>query len=219
MVFKANPRPRPGAHPSPTSPVSLHRAAAGFCPCCWRPRRPWPADPNMWPESASSIRPSWASPFTGPAGKSNYYVDQGPLNASVANQQATAMVDAAAALWSAVPTAGVTLTDNGTLNEDVSSANIASAAWTSRSHEQTNQLDHRRARRHNSLGHQLSARQSSSTPTARSSTPSSARARAPTQLREQRRLVWLDNVNPSHHRSRRSLCSTASAPPAPTCWR
>ncbi len=39
------------------------------------------------------------------AGQVNYYVDQGPLSSSVSNQQATAMVDAAAALWSAVPTA------------------------------------------------------------------------------------------------------------------
>jgi hypothetical protein len=53
-----------------------------------------------------------------------YYVDQGPLNGQVSNQQATGMVDAAAALWSAIPTAGVTLTDAGPLNEDVSSANI-----------------------------------------------------------------------------------------------
>jgi hypothetical protein len=35
------------------------------------------------------------------------------------------MVDAAAALWSAVPTAGVTLVDKGQLNEDVSGSNIA----------------------------------------------------------------------------------------------
>ena len=52
-------------------------------------------------------------------GQVNYYVDQGPLNASVTNQQATAMVDAAAALWSAVPTAAVNLIDMGPLNEDV----------------------------------------------------------------------------------------------------
>ena len=39
-------------------------------------------------------------------GQVNYYVDQGPLNSSISNQQATAMVDAAAALWSAVSTAG-----------------------------------------------------------------------------------------------------------------
>ena len=55
----------------------------------------------------------------------NYSVDQGPLNGSVTNQQAMAMVDAAAALWSAVPTAGVTLTDKGPLNEDVNGSNIA----------------------------------------------------------------------------------------------
>jgi hypothetical protein len=57
-------------------------------------------------------------------GQVNYFVDQGPLSATVTNQQATAMVDAAAALWSAVPTAAVTLTDQGPLNEDVSGANI-----------------------------------------------------------------------------------------------
>ncbi|HEU5351624.1 MAG TPA: IPT/TIG domain-containing protein [Terracidiphilus sp.] len=53
-------------------------------------------------------------------GKLTYYVDQGPLNSQVSNAQAVAMVDAAAALWSAVPTAGVTLVDGGALNEDVS---------------------------------------------------------------------------------------------------
>ena len=58
-------------------------------------------------------------------GQVNYYVDQGPLNSQVSNQQATAMVDAAAALWSAVPTAGVTLKDKGQLNEDVNGASIA----------------------------------------------------------------------------------------------
>lgn len=60
----------------------------------------------------------WAS------GVVNYYVDQGPLNSQIGNQQATAMVDAAAALWSAVPTAGVALTDAGSLNEDVNSTNV-----------------------------------------------------------------------------------------------
>ena len=58
-------------------------------------------------------------------GQLNYYVDQGPLSPTVSNQQATAMVDAAAAIWSAVPTAGVTITDQGPLNEDVSGLNIA----------------------------------------------------------------------------------------------
>ena len=54
----------------------------------------------------------------------NYYVDQGSLSSTVGNTQATAMVDAAAALWSAVPTAGVLLADKGPLNEDVNSSDI-----------------------------------------------------------------------------------------------
>jgi IPT/TIG domain len=57
-------------------------------------------------------------------GQVNYYVDQGPLNGSINNQQATAMVNAAAALWSAVPTAGVMLIPKGSLNEDVSFGNV-----------------------------------------------------------------------------------------------
>ncbi len=57
-------------------------------------------------------------------GQVRYYVDQGPLSSSVTNQQATAMVDAAAALWSAIPTAGVNLIDIGPLNEDVNGSNI-----------------------------------------------------------------------------------------------
>jgi hypothetical protein len=74
-------------------------------------------------------------------GQVNYYVDQGPLNALVTNQQARAMVDAAAALWSAVPTAGVTLTDMGTLNEDVSGANlVVIGTGFTVTNEQTSQL-------------------------------------------------------------------------------
>jgi hypothetical protein len=57
-------------------------------------------------------------------GQVSYYVDQGALSSTVGNTQATAMVDAAAALWSAVPTAGVTLTDAGALNEDVNGSGI-----------------------------------------------------------------------------------------------
>jgi IPT/TIG domain len=53
-----------------------------------------------------------------------YYVDRGALNSSINNQQAKTMVDAAAALWSAVPTAGVTLVDAGSLGEDVNATNV-----------------------------------------------------------------------------------------------
>jgi hypothetical protein len=67
-------------------------------------------------------------PVHWPGGQVNYYVDQGPLNGTVTNAQATAMVDAAAAIWSAVPTAGVTLTNKGALNEDVHGANTVAAS-------------------------------------------------------------------------------------------
>jgi hypothetical protein len=59
-----------------------------------------------------------------------YFVDQGPLSATVTNQQATAMVDAAAALWNAIPTAGVTVVDSGSLNEDVSGQNVLAGNQT-----------------------------------------------------------------------------------------
>ncbi len=61
-------------------------------------------------------------------GQVKYYVDQGPLNGSVTHDQATAIVDAAASLWSAVPTAGITLTNKGALNEDVNGTNTVVAA-------------------------------------------------------------------------------------------
>src|SRR6185369_15594096 len=48
----------------------------------------------------------------------------GPLNSQISNQQATAMVDSAAALWNSVPTAGILLTRAGSLNEDVSGASV-----------------------------------------------------------------------------------------------
>jgi len=57
-------------------------------------------------------------------GQLRYFVDQGPLNGSISNVQATAMVDAAAGVWSAVATAAVTLTDAGMLKEDVRGANV-----------------------------------------------------------------------------------------------
>ncbi|KAA6461259.1 hypothetical protein DYQ86_13555 [Acidobacteria bacterium AB60] len=60
-------------------------------------------------------------------GQVTYFTDQGPLSATISNSQAVAMVDAAAAPWSAVPTAAVHLVEGGALNEDVNGQNIASA--------------------------------------------------------------------------------------------
>lgn len=71
---------------------------------------------------------SMGSPVHWSGGKIDYYVDQGALSASVSNSAATAIVDAAAALWSNVSTAAVLLTNKGALNEDVSGANIQVAS-------------------------------------------------------------------------------------------
>ncbi len=57
------------------------------------------------------------------AGQLTYFVDQGPLG-PLSNSQATAMVDAAAAIWNTVPTAAVNLVDQGALAEDVSGSNV-----------------------------------------------------------------------------------------------
>jgi hypothetical protein len=91
-------------------------------------------------------------------GQLNYYVDQGPLNSSVTNQQAKAMVDAAAAVWNAVPTAGVALTDKGSLNEDVIGANIVVGRHQLHGNQRADQPDgcDHRARRRDPLGNQLS---------------------------------------------------------------
>jgi len=57
------------------------------------------------------------------AGQVTYSVDRGSLG-SLSNSQAVAMVDASAAIWSAVPTAAVNLTDGGSLAEDVNGSNV-----------------------------------------------------------------------------------------------
>jgi hypothetical protein len=62
-------------------------------------------------------------PVNWSGGQVRYYVDQGSLG-SLSNAQAVAMVDAAAAIWSAVPTAAVQLTDAGSLAEDVNGSNV-----------------------------------------------------------------------------------------------
>ncbi len=56
-------------------------------------------------------------------GDVRYYVDQGPLSASVNHDAATALVDAAAAVWT-VNGIPFSLGDGGTLAEDVSGSNV-----------------------------------------------------------------------------------------------
>lgn len=56
-------------------------------------------------------------------GQVHYFVDRGPLG-PLSNAQAVAMVDGAAAVWNAVPTTAVQLTDAGSLAEDVNGGNV-----------------------------------------------------------------------------------------------
>ena len=167
--------------------LPLRPAARSF------PRAPLPAARSTSPAPASSTPPCVGQPIHWAGGQVNYYVDQGPLSGSVTNQQATAMVDAAAALWSAVPTAGVTLTDMGSLNEDVNGSNIAASIPPARS-----------PRPPTSRPRPPTIRSpSSTTPTAPSSTPSSAPRQPARRLPEQRRLRLDGQPQPRrHHRPR-----------------
>jgi hypothetical protein len=62
-------------------------------------------------------------PVLWPGGHVAYYVDRGALG-TLSNAQAVTLVDASAAIWSAVPTAAVSLTDAGSLAEDVNGGNV-----------------------------------------------------------------------------------------------
>lgn len=66
-------------------------------------------------------------PVVWAGGQVNYFVDQGGLG-SLSNAQAKAMMDAAATVWNAVPTAAVKLTDAGSLAEDVNGGNVQAGA-------------------------------------------------------------------------------------------
>ncbi|MGC8549479.1 MAG: IPT/TIG domain-containing protein [Acidobacteriaceae bacterium] len=57
-----------------------------------------------------------------------YYTDQGALSPIVSNAQANAMVATAAAVWSAVNTAAVSITSGGSLAEDVNGTNVTNGA-------------------------------------------------------------------------------------------
>jgi hypothetical protein len=117
------------------------RMAAGFLALLLAPAAALAGGPKYVAGVSTFDPAAMGKPVQWAGGQLNYYVDQGPLSASVNNQQATAMVDAAAALWNAVPTAGVALTDMGSLSEDVNGANIAvGPADFAVTGEQTNQL-------------------------------------------------------------------------------
>ena len=71
-------------------------------------------------------RPPWnydGTPFTWNRNDLTYWVDNGPLSSAVPNATATTMVAAAAAVWN-IQYSNLTLTQGGSLAEDVSSSNV-----------------------------------------------------------------------------------------------
>ena len=127
-------------------------------------------------------------------GQLNYFVDQGPLNGSINNAQATAMVDAAAAIWSAVPTAAVNLSDMGNLAEDVNGSNIVAGIGVT-----------------NGIGHSVLLAPSDVVPSATTAPVGvifdadgsviealwGAGASQPENCEQNGVLVWIDNMNPN----------------------
>lgn len=61
-------------------------------------------------------------------GKVVYYTDQGALSPIVSNAQANTMVANAAAVWSEVNTAAVSITSGGSLAEDVNGSNVTNGS-------------------------------------------------------------------------------------------
>ena len=78
----------------------------------------WVAGVNYFAPSAKGSPVVWAN------GRVSYFLDQGALSSTVSNSQAAGMVASAAAVWSSVPTAAVSIAQGGSLSEDVSGANV-----------------------------------------------------------------------------------------------
>lgn len=79
-----------------------------------------------WVAGSGYFQPSAiAKPILWKRGAVNYYTDQSDLSSTVNQFQANDMVAAAAAMWSGVPTAGVSIVAAGSLGEDVNASNIA----------------------------------------------------------------------------------------------
>ena len=111
--------------------VQLRAGAWVLCVLVWAAVQPSPkafAGGPRYVAGASYFNPAVVGqPIRWADGPIPYFVDQGALNASISNAQAVGMVDAAAAFWNAVPTAGVNLTDAGALAEDVNGSNVQAA--------------------------------------------------------------------------------------------
>jgi hypothetical protein len=73
----------------------------------------------------STFQPGLAgTPITWTAGQVSYYTDQGELSSLFSNAQANQLVAEAFSQWTSIPTAAVSATRTGSLNEDVNGSNV-----------------------------------------------------------------------------------------------
>ena len=79
----------------------------------------WTAGVNYFDASAKGTPLVWAN------GQISYYIDQGSLSTSASQSQVVSMLNNAASVWTSVPTAAVSITQGGTLGEDVSGHNVS----------------------------------------------------------------------------------------------
>jgi hypothetical protein len=111
--------------PSPR-PVAI--LAAMFAAMAFAGGVPAFAGGPRWVAGASYFDPSaLGQPLVWRNGVVNYYTDLGDLSATVPQAQADAMVAAAAALWSGIPTAALQINAAGSLAEDVNGSNFYAA--------------------------------------------------------------------------------------------
>jgi hypothetical protein len=78
----------------------------------------WVAGVNYFDPAAKGTPVVWAG------GKLSYYIDQGTLSSLVNQSQAVTMLNTAAAVWTAVPTAAISISKGGQLSEDVNGSNV-----------------------------------------------------------------------------------------------
>ena len=86
----------------------------------------WAGGPR-WVAGPSYFQGKTGQPVVWANGRVSYYTDRSDLSAQVNQSQANAMVATAAAVWSAVPTAAVSIQYGGNLAEDVDQAITVSA--------------------------------------------------------------------------------------------
>src|SRR5271170_6628251 len=101
----------------PLASVLLVLAIAGGVPAY--------AGGPRWIAGSSYFNPSaLGQPIIWKNGVVNFYTDLGDLSPTVTQAQANAMVAAAAALWSGIPTAALQINAAGSLAEDVNGTNF-----------------------------------------------------------------------------------------------